>query len=252
MPEGGGLRDERDTMISTSPIPIAQGLVPGPRGAISSSLVCGRVYRPGERDLQRFLEDTFDERVRWDPGRFPAGEAFPTEELLVLLSDGARMGAEPMRWGITPTWKRDGKAGRPLINARAETLTEKPIWSRAFRERRCAVPVAHFYEWQSAAPKPRPRYTVRLRDSPITVLAGLWADDAASATGRACTIITTTAGEVVRPIHERQPVILPVEHLRRWLDPGITERGPLEDLLRPLGGDSLVAAAESGADSSSP
>lgn len=191
--------------------------------------MCGRVDKPGPDQLKLWLEDTFDEhgwKMPGSPFLGEPGEGFPTHVLPTLRSaDG---GAEllGMRWGVRPAWSK-----RDLINAKQETASEKRTWSKAFRERRCAIPVAGFYEWKDVGAPKKVRHWIGAPDRSLIVLAGLWSDDADH--GPCSTIMTTAAGDVVSDIHNRQPVILSREHLARWLDPGIQERGPLEDLLAP-------------------
>lgn len=202
--------------------------------------MCGRVYRTDTDDVLRFLRDVFDAHGRQVPKlELKVGEIFPTNELLVLSDTDEGPDAAAMRWGVRVKWTK-----RPQINAKSETAHEKRTWSRAFRERRCVLPVSGFYEWDGREEKPKPRYRFHLADDPVMLLGGLWLD------GRdpgyegeepACTILTTRAGEVVEPMHDRQPVIVQREHLDRWLDPGISERGPLEDLMEPLDSRFLVA-----------
>lgn len=204
--------------------------------------VCGRVYITSgnvidwldglvERERQRRLPELAREEK----------ETFPTEELIALRERENGREALAMRWGVMPQWK--GKGGsRPMINARAETAPEKRVWSKAFRERRCVLPVSGFYEWDQHAPKPRPRFRIHLATEAVTPIAGLWSDS--REWGPCCTILTTRAGEAVAPLHHRQPVIVPNEHLERWLDPTITELEPLEDLLQPLGSEQLVVEAD--------
>lgn len=189
--------------------------------------MCGRVEKPSPGQLKLWIEDTFDQHG-WKMPRQPflgeAGEGFPTHTLATLRA--AKAGAEilGMRWGVRPAWSK-----RDLINAKQETASEKRTWSKAFRERRCALPVAGFYEWKDVGAPKKVRHWIGALDRSLIVLAGLWTDDAEQ--GPCCTIMTTAAGDVVGEIHDRQPVILPADQLPRWLDPGIRERGPLEDLL---------------------
>lgn len=193
--------------------------------------MCGRVEKPGPDQVKLWLEDTFSEhgwRMPSNPFLGDAGEGFPTHVLPNLRDAGEGVEVVGMRWGIRPAWSK-----RDLINAKQETASEKRTWSKAFRERRCAIPVAGFYEWQHAGPKSKKiKYLIEHPDRSMMLLAGLWSDD--SQHGPCCTIMTTRPGEAVGHLHDRQPVILPADQLSRWLDPGIQERGPLEDLLEPV------------------
>lgn len=200
--------------------------------------MCGRVYRQNTDDVLRFLHDVFDAHGRQVPQlELKVGEIFPTNELLVVRDEDGGPDASTMRWGFQPGW-----AKRPLINAKSETVHEKSTWSKAFRERRCVLPVSGFYEWDGRTDaKPKPRFRFHLKEDPVMLLGGLWIGGEEPA----CTILTTRAGEVVEPLHDRQPVIVQREHLDRWLDPGISERVPLEDLMEPLDSHFLVAEPDS-------
>lgn len=209
-----------------------------PTGGLSliiSVSMCGRVEKPGPDQLQRWLEDTFSEHG-WKVPRKPflgeTGEGFPTHTLATLRSADDAAELLGMRWGVRPAWSK-----RDLINTRQETMTEKSTWSKAFRERRCALPVAGFYEWKDVGAAKKIRNWVGAPNRSLIVLAGLWSEHPEY--GPCSSIVTTRAGDVVREIHDRQPVILPVDQLPRWLDPGIQDRGPLEDLLEPYA--ALVA-----------
>lgn len=205
--------------------------------------MCGRVHKADKDALKKFLHDVIDEHG-WKMPQTPAffgdvgdhyepGEGFPTHVLPSLRPSVDGVELLGMRWGVRPAWSK-----RDLINTKQETAAEKPTWSRAFRERRCALPVAGFYEWKDVGQgKKKIRHWIGAPDRSLIVLAGLWTDDAEH--GPCCSIMTTRAGQVVGKIHDRQPVILPPAQLQRWLDPGIQERGPLEDLLVPL--DDLLA-----------
>ena len=166
-------------------------------------------------------------------------------------SDGGVSGPSPrelvwLRWGLIPSWARDPAIGNRLINARAETVGEKPAFRAALRRRRCLIAADGFYEWQRAGARKQP-YFIRLRDDRPFAFAGLWeswegADHSALET---CTILTTDANEVMRPIHDRMPVILAPDDYARWLDPAIESPAPLAGLLRPYAADDLTASAVS-------
>lgn len=144
-------------------------------------------------------------------------------------------------WGLVPRWAKDPAIGNRMINARAETLREKPAFRDAYRYRRCIIPANGFYEWQKTGNAKRP-YFVRARDNLPLGLAGLW-ESWHSADGgelQTCTIITTDANAVVRPLHERMAVILPPESYDAWLDPTASPES-LAPLLRPVPDEWLIA-----------
>lgn len=167
----------------------------------------------------------------------------PTQPVVVVRNAPAHPGRElvQMRWGLIPSWADDPAIGNRLINARSETAANKPAFRSAFRQRRCLVPADGFYEWQKVGRKKQPFY-FHLRDGGPFAFAGLWehwqkdADQAIES----CTLLTTDANDLVRPLHDRMPVILAPEDYERWLDPG-TAIPQLEALLRPYPGDAMTA-----------
>ncbi|MFH1135021.1 MAG: SOS response-associated peptidase [Pseudomonadota bacterium] len=132
--------------------------------------------------------------------------------------DGVRE-AVNARWGLVPSWSREPLKGPPLINARSETVRDKPVFKQAFRSRRCLVPADGFFEWARADKKKTP-FFFRLRENRPLVLAGLW--ELWTGPERdilSFTILTTRANELVAAIHDRMPVIVPPGSLDAWLDP---------------------------------
>ncbi|MBD2034211.1 SOS response-associated peptidase [Leptolyngbya sp. FACHB-321] len=136
------------------------------------------------------------------------------------------------RWGLVPGWAKDLTIGAKLINARAETVAEKPSFRAAFKQRRCLILADGFYEWHRIDHKTKQPYYFQLSDRQPFAFAGLWerwqGDDTAVET---CTILTTQANELLQPIHDRMPVILAPEEYDRWLDP--TEIPDHHTLLHP-------------------
>ena len=170
----------------------------------------------------------------------PRYNAAPTQELPVVLDDGGKQMAL-LRWGLVPRWAKDVSVGNKLINARAESLAEKPSFRDAFKRRRCLVPADGFYEWQGGGDGKQPiRFT--LKEGGLFALAGLWEQwrrpDGSEL--RTFTIITTEANDLVAPAHNRMPVILLPEYEALWLDQGA---GPevWSDLLRPYPPDRMAA-----------
>ena len=150
-----------------------------------------------------------------------------------------------LRWGLIPSWAKDPAIGARLINARAETLAEKPAFRAAFRQRRCLIPADGFYEWQKRAAGPKQPYHIARRDGAPFAFAGLWERWRDPAEGRdveSCTIVTRDANAVLRPIHTRMPVILAAESYDLWLDPEAAP-GRLQALLAAEPGVDLVATA---------
>jgi putative SOS response-associated peptidase YedK len=126
-----------------------------------------------------------------------------------------------LRWGLIPSWASDPAIANKLLNARSETVAEKPSFRSAFKHRRCLIPASGFYEWQKLGAGRKQPYFIRPRDGGLFALAGLWErwNDPRGETVETCTILTTTANEVMRPLHERMPVIVGADADALWLDP---------------------------------
>jgi putative SOS response-associated peptidase YedK len=146
---------------------------------------------------------------------------------------------EQMRWGLVPSWAENVKIGDRLINARAESLTEKSAFKTAFRKRRCIIPADGFYEWERVAGrKQKQPMFIHRRDGEPIAFAGLWEvwkdrDEPDAAWLLSCAIVTTRANATLAPVHDRMPVILPEDSWDRWLDVRINERATLDPLLDP-------------------
>ncbi|WP_367280825.1 SOS response-associated peptidase [uncultured Chloroflexus sp.] len=125
-----------------------------------------------------------------------------------------------LRWGLIPAWAKDASIGARMINARSETALDKPAFRTAFRRRRCLLPASGFYEWQTTPAGKQPYYFSPVDDEMIA-FAGLWEQWQApdGTLIESCTILTTAANEVVAPIHDRMPVMLPSDLAALWLDP---------------------------------
>ena len=170
----------------------------------------------------------------------PRWNIAPTQDVGVVRLLEGRRHLDLLRWGLIPAWTQDPKKGPLLINARADTVAEKPAFRGALKLRRCLVPADGFFEWApppAGAPKTAKKqpWWFRLEDEAPFALAGLWETwtppDGAPVSS--FTLITTDANEVVAPVHDRMPVILPREAYARWLDPSVREAKDLVGLLRP-------------------
>lgn len=151
-----------------------------------------------------------------------------------------------MRWGLIPSWAKDASIGSRLINARAETLVDKPSFRSAFRRRRCLVAADGFYEWQRRGGAKQP-YWIHFCDRRVFAFAGLWERwrDPHGNDVESCTLITTAANTLMQPIHERMPVVLAPEHYDRWLDPTNQDPLALAPLLAPHPASAMEAVAVS-------
>ena len=139
-----------------------------------------------------------------------------------------------MRWGLIPSWAKDLKIGSKMINARSETVAEKPAFRSAIKHRRCLIIADGFYEWQPQGKKKQPYYFTMANREPFA-FAGLWENWESPEAENivSCSIITTVANETVQPVHDRMPVILPDDVWEVWLDPSIKNAQQVLPLLKP-------------------
>jgi putative SOS response-associated peptidase YedK len=148
-----------------------------------------------------------------------------------------------LRWGLVPSWAKDPSQGNRMINARGETVAEKPSFRSAFKQRRCLVVADGYYEWKKVGSKKQPYY-FRVRQRDVFAFAALWEVWRGGADGEAlesCTIITTEANELARAVHDRMPVILDPEDYSLWLDPQEQDRERIQPLLRPYDASNMTA-----------
>ena len=191
--------------------------------------MCGR-YSLIAEITQLALRFEFEAGGLAQPPRYNVA---PTQMVLTVGSGDPRH-ASYMRWGLVPSGAGDVSAGAPMINARAETIAERPSFRTALKERRCLIPADGFYEWRRGGTSRLP-VRVTLASGEPFAFAGLWEtwrDTNGDLVG-SCTIITTQANELLRPIHHRMPVILPRELEPLWLDDGVRDPALLGGLLLP-------------------
>ena len=174
----------------------------------------------------------------------PPGPRFnvaPTDAVAVVRRrpDGGRE-LDTLRWGLIPGWTRDRGELPTLINARGETLDRRPAFEEPTRSRRCLVLADGFFEWRTEAGRRQP-YLVRLRGGGPFAFAGLW-DRWSGDSGvpiDSCTIVTTDANDLLRPVHDRMPLILSPADIPRWLDPEVRLYAELAPLLEPFPSDAV-------------
>jgi putative SOS response-associated peptidase YedK len=174
------------------------------------------------------------------PPRFNVAPTQPVATVLVLTGDRQ---FKLMRWGLVPPWARDLRVGSTMINARAETVAEKPSFRTALRERRCIVMADGFYEWDHKAQPRQPFHIVNKDGTPLG-FAGLWERWEPSEGGQqveSCTIITTKANEIVGKLHDRMPVILEPNDYDLWLDPSVHEPERLLPLLKQFPAEKMAS-----------
>lgn len=197
--------------------------------------------------VQQFLLDTAPDL----PPRFNIA---PTQNVAVVrvTHDQPQRELVLLRWGLIPSWAKDPKIGNRMINARGESVADKPAFRAAFKRRRCLVVADGYYEWKKSAggkskaagAKKQPYY-IRMRDERPFALAGLWeyweGADQSDLPGpiESCTIITTDANDLTSDIHDRMPVVLGEETYDVWLDPQQSDRDTLLPLLKPYASDEM-------------
>jgi putative SOS response-associated peptidase YedK len=157
----------------------------------------------------------------------------PTQTIPIVKAEDGKRSIALVRWGLIPSWAKDAKIAYSLINARGETVATKPAFRSAFKKRRCLIPATGFYEWEKRGTKKLPHH-FHLKANALFAFAGLWecwhppeGDPLES-----CTIVTTEANELVKPFHDRMPVILPHDVHEQWLTPA-EEPDDLIGLLKP-------------------
>ena len=201
--------------------------------------MCGRFSQTASREViaQQFELD--------DPPLFkPRYNIAPSQHVTTvrLDPDAGKRECIMLRWGLIPSWAKDPKIGNLCINAKAETVAEKPSFRSAFRKRRCLVVATGFYEWQVQGRTKQPMW-IGLRSQRPFAFAGLW-EHWTPAEGEpleTCTIITTEPNDLIAPIHNRMPVILAPASYGQWLDPTFQQTDSLKGLLRPYPGEELTA-----------
>jgi putative SOS response-associated peptidase YedK len=163
----------------------------------------------------------------------------PTQPVAVILrtNDQPKRHLRLMRWGLIPAWAKDPAIANRLINARAETVAEKPSFRTAFKRRRCLIPASGFFEWQKTKAGKQPFY-FRPQDGGLFAIAGLWESWQDIET---CTLLTTEANQLLEPIHERMPVLLKPEDYDQWLDLKTQGTAALQALLQPFPADQMLA-----------
>lgn len=200
--------------------------------------MCGRYATNDWKDIVRYSEPV---KYVADDGKRRFNAA-PTQMLPVVRNHPDRELAA-LRWGLIPSWAKDKSIGAKMINARGETVAEKPSFRAAFKRRRCLVPMSGFYEWQKTPAGKVPHF-IHLLNTKMFTAAGLWEHWPGlngDAPIESFTIITTDANELMRPLHDRMPVILPPECWEAWLDPEYNDAADLQGMLVPYPADEMRA-----------
>ena len=173
------------------------------------------------------------ENVSFPQKYAPRYNIAPSQAVLAIANDG-RNAADFFVWGLIPSWAKDASIGNRMINARGETLAEKPSYRGVYKYKRCLIPADGFYEWKAqVGTKAKTPYFVHMKDGKPFAFAGLWDEWHASDGSpiRTCTIVTTAPNRLMAPIHDRMPVILKPEDYDEWLDPAPRTPDSLQGLI---------------------
>ncbi len=213
------------------------------RGSSSAGLaydarMCGRFTQaaPGEVIAELF-------ELSAVPVLAPRYNVAPTQDVAaVRVGTGGWRELVALHWGLLPAWVGDRAAASRMINARAETVAEKPAFRAAFRSRRCLIVADGFYEWRRLGARKQPHF-IGFADGRPFGFAGLWERWPGEGSGpvESCAIVTTAANEVVAPVHDRMPVIIDPGEFQLWLDPEVRDPEALRPLLRPHAGAGMRA-----------
>jgi putative SOS response-associated peptidase YedK len=198
--------------------------------------MCGRyTLRSPAADVARAFQ------VDATPSLFPRYNIAPTQSVPIVRKAAARE-MVLARWGLVPSWASDLSIGYKLINARSETAASKPSFRSAFRQRRCLIVVDGFFEWQKQGKHKQP-YHIWLKDDGPFAFAGLWErwQEPGGEPVESFTIVTTEANGLMKPLHDRMPVILAPWDYDRWIDPQSREVDELQALLVPCPDEWLTA-----------
>lgn len=174
------------------------------------------------------------------PDYRPRYNIAPSQPILAARDSDEGRKAAFLKWGLIPYWAKDPKMAYKMINARSETVSERPAFRAAFERRRCIIPADGFYEWRKSGGKKLP-VRFRLRDGGVFAFAGLWESWRPPQSDEriyTCTILTTSANEVVQPVHDRMPVILDRDDIDLWLDQSVPGGG-VRHLLKPYDAEKM-------------
>lgn len=205
--------------------------------------MCGRyLLTLGYEEVFDLLFNNFNieaTQMRLDDYK-PRYNIAPSQKVVAIIHDGKGYRAGYLKWGFLPSWAKDEKIAYKMINARSETVDEKPAYKHAFHHQRCLLLADGFYEWQKTNEGKIPQL-IRLKDNLPYTMAGLYSiykrpDGQRVST---CTIMTTSPNKLMEPIHNRMPVILPENSKKLWLDPRINDTMALKELLKPYNSSDM-------------
>ena len=199
--------------------------------------MCGRfsLHTPESR-----IRKVFDLGQSEPLGLKPRYNIAPSQQVPIIRDTETRREMAMARWGLVPHWSKEPKTKYSTINARIESVAEKPAYRAPFKHRRCLIPADGFYEWKVVNGHKIPHH-IRMRDGDVFALAGLW--DRWGGEGEcldSCSIIVMPANDVMKSLHERMPVIIAPAHYDLWLDPRVTEKAEIMSYLNSAPSGRLV------------
>ncbi|WP_248924714.1 SOS response-associated peptidase [Paenibacillus hamazuiensis] len=202
--------------------------------------MCGRytiTLTYNELLIRFYIDESFP------PYHQPRYNVAPGQFVPAIIHDGRKNRLGELRWGLIPSWAKEEKVAFHMINARAETLLEKPAYRLPFERKRCLIPADGFYEWKKLGDKDKQPMRIVLKDRGLFAMAGLY-DTWISPEGNkisTCTIITTQPNELMADIHDRMPAILRPEDEAMWLNREVRQTDALQALLRPYPAEEMEA-----------
>jgi putative SOS response-associated peptidase YedK len=202
--------------------------------------MCGRftLRAPARLQLDLFRLDAMPELK-------PRYNIAPSQPIAAVraLPDQPKREVAMLKWGLIPSWAKDPAIGNTLINARSESAATKPSFRSAFKARRCLILADGFYEWQKTKGAKQP-FHIQMKSGEPFAFAGLWEhwEDPNGELVESATILTTDANDLMRPIHQRMPVILPPKEFDLWLDPAVKDTAKVAPLLQPFAAEAMAAS----------
>ncbi len=202
--------------------------------------MCGRYTLSSPSDELALLFDLSELPQVW-----PRYNTAPTQEAAVVrvTEPGEPRRLDLLKWGLIPYWAKEASIGNRMINARAESVAEKPAYRTSFKKKRCLIPADGFYEWKKEGKLKQP-FLIHRQDGKPFAFAGLWSiwrDPEKGQPVETFTILTTEANDLLRPLHDRMPVIVDRENFDLWLDPKVGDPEKLQSLLVPHAAEGFEA-----------
>jgi len=206
-------------------------------------MMCGRFTITIDlEDLREYLVEHYDITELKSEFQLPRYNIAPTQDVITIINDGSKNRVGLLKWGLIPSFAKDQKIGISMINAKSETLMEKPSFKSSFQTKRCVILADSFYEWKKEDNKKIPM-RIGLNNHQIFPMAGLWSTFIKPDGSKihSTTIITTKANALMSEIHDRMPVILNDESVKTWLNPRNHDLNMLSKVLQPYDSKAMYS-----------